>query len=1012
MNIAEYSIKNPVITWTLVILLFFGGLYSYFQLGRLEDPEFTIKDAKVITQYPGATPQEVEQEVTEKIEEAIQELGQVKEITSVSQNGLSIITVTIKDKYNKKTLPQVWDELRRKVNDVQNQLPPGASASVIKDDYGDVYGLLYAITGEGFSYKELKDYSDFLKKKLSLVPGVAKVEITGEQQEVIYISMSSAKMAQLGISLEDIANTLKTQNLVAPSGSVPVGDEMVEMIPSGNLNTVNAIGNTLIRSKVTQKLLHLNDVATISRSYKEIPSYLLYYNGKPALGLGVSILPGENVLKVGDALKQQAKDLSTQIPYGIELHPIYEQPKAVEQAVNGFVVSLVEALIIVIAVLLFFMGFRSGLIIGVILLLTVMGTLLFMNIFSINLERISLGALIIALGMLVDNAIVVAEGIVVKTDMGEDTLTSAKEVVSKTQWPLFGATIIGILAFAGIGLSQDSTGEYTASLFYVILISLMLSWVLAITVTPLLCHLYLTPNKNNQNASPYDKPFYKKYQQLLTACLNHRGATLFVTFLLLILSLIGFTFVKKSFFPNSTTPLFYVDYWKPQGTDIRATAKSMLALGKKMKNFEGITNITNSVGGGLQRFMLVYTPEDPNTAYGQFIIEVTDYKKIDAIAEKVLHYLETNDSNSQPKIDKVRLGPGGGDKIEARFTGENPKTLRDLSNKAQAIMAKEENAVDIKDDWRQKVKLLEPQYSEQQARLTGITRWQLSDTLAMAFSGKPLGLYREQDELIPIVIHPPENERWDVSSLGDIQIWSPLLQAYVPIGHVVSQTKVLWKDSLLHRRDRQLTITASCNPKTGVANDLFQKLKPQIESIPLPKGYSLTWGGEYEDSHDAQSALAAKLPLTFLSMFLILILLFKSLKRSLVIALSVPLSLVGVTFGLLVTHEEFGFMALLGFLSLTGMLIKNAIVLVDEMDIEIAQGKKPYDAIVHSSVSRVRPVCLAAVTTVLGMIPLLPDAFFASMSVVIMFGLTFATVLTLFVVPLFYSFLFTTKTSA
>lgn len=1009
MNIAEYGIKKNVITWMIVLIFTVGGIFAYFNLGRYEDPEFTIKDALVITKYPGATPKEVEREVTEKLEKQINQMGQVKEITSISRFGESEITVKMKDKYDKNGLPQVWDELRRKVNDIQSQLPPGTIKSVVNDDYGDVYGMFFAMTADGFSYREMDHYAEFMKREISLVKGVAKITLGGVRQQAIYVDISRAKMSKLGISINEIKQALRAKNIVMAAGKVRVGDELIRIIPSGNLKTIQSIGNTLITA-TTDRSIYLSDFSTIKRTYLEIPSNLVYFNGKPAITLGISIVEGGNVVKIGQAIEKKASTLMNQIPVGIQFHPIYNQPKLVIKSINGFIISLLQALAIVIVVLLLFMGLRSGIIIAAILLLTVVGTLFAMYLFKIDLERISLGALIIALGMLVDNAIVVAEGILIKVERGIDTLRASKDIVSQTIWPLLGATIVGILAFAPIGLSNDSTGEYTRSLFYVILISLLLSWIFAVMVTPLFCHLLLKPkkqeNENNSNDT-YQNWIYRGYRRFLIGCMHRRFLTVLTMVILLGLSVFGFGYVKQSFFPDSTTPLFYIDFWLPQGTDIRTNQQTMNVIAKKIKQIDGVTDVTQIVGKGASRFTLVFSPEKPNASYGQLLVAVNDYHQIDKISQKAKQYMLNHFPNATPKIQKIRLGPGGGAKIEVRILGSDPEMLRKLSYKIQDIMHQNPNTMDIRDDWREKVKIVEPVFSEEIAKKTGVSRQDLSDALQLAYSGLSIGIYRENDKLIPIYVRPPSIERFDIGNINEVPVWSPLFKRNLPLGQVVSGIRTKWANDLIRHHDLKRTITVSCEPKHMLASKVFEQLRTEIiAQIHPPTGYEIQWGGEYEDSNDAQAALAAKLPVGIIMMIIVVVLLFGRVKQPLIIWLCVPLSIIGVTAGLLITNTEFGFMALLGFLSLSGMLIKNAIVLVDQIDVEITEGKPTWQAILDSAMSRMRPVALAAVTTILGMIPLLPDIFFKSMAVTIMFGLGFATVLTLIFVPVLYAIFF------
>ncbi|OQY54450.1 MAG: AcrB/AcrD/AcrF family protein [Candidatus Parabeggiatoa sp. nov. 2] len=1006
MNIAEYAISKKTITLVMTFLLLGGGLISYERLGRFEDPEFTLKEALIITYYPGALPTEVEEEVTDVLETAVQQMPQLKKVTSISRAGQSFIIVEMDDKYDKYTLPQVWDELRRKVSDAQSKFPPGVQPSVVHDDFGDVYGIFFAVTADGYSYREIKDYVDFLKRELLLVPGVAKIDIWGAQQEAIFVEISRSKLAQLGISLEAIYGTLEQQNIVASAGSVKVGSEYILIHPSGGIDSVAEIGELLINDQSSDKLIYLKDVGTISRDYVTPPQTLLRFNGKPGLAIGISSVSGGNVVKLGKAVKAKLKQLEAQSPLGMELGIISYQSDTVEKEVNGFVSSFLQALAIVIIVLLIFMGLRSGLLIGVILLLTVCGTVIVMDIYDIDLQRISLGALIIALGMLVDNAIVVTEGILIKIQTGTERLKAAKEVVQQTMWPLLGATVVAILAFAAIGLSQNAAGEFTRSLFQVILISLMMSWVIAITITPLFCVLFLKSDTKHVGKDPYRGLLYQIYKLFLRVCMRLKWLTVMAMLGLLFLAIYGFGFLEDSFFPGSTRPQLMINYWRTEGTDIRATSEDLKQIEEYLMKLEGVESVATFVGAGALRFILVYAPEKNYSSYGQILVTVDDYQRIDSLIPVIRQHLDENFPDAEPKLKKFRLGPGSGAMIKARFSGPDPVVLRQLSNQAQAIMREDENAIDIRDDWRQRVKVLRPQFAEAQARVVGISRPAVNRALEAAFSGTQVGIYREDNKLLPIISRPPKAERADVDNIKDIQIWSPAAQKSIPIRQVVSGFVTEWQDAIIHRHNRKRTITPQCDPKVGNASVVFERIRPKIEAIELPIGYELEWGGEYEDSTEAQKALAAGLPVSFLAMVLVVIFLFNSLRQPLIIWLCVPLAIIGVTLGLLLTKQSFGFMAMLGFLSLSGMLIKNAIVLIDQIDLEIREGKPPFSAILDSSVSRLRPVTMAAITTVLGMVPLIFDAFFISMAVTIMFGLTFATVLTLIVVPILYAIFF------
>lgn len=1012
MNIAEYSVTKKVTTWLLIILFMGGGITALQDISRLEDPEFTIKEAKVYTTYPGATPQEVEREVTYHIENAVQQLQQLKRVESISKDGFSEVTVKIKDKYKKNDFPNIWDELRRKITDAQSSLPPGSNTSVVFDDFGDVFGLFYALTGDGYTYRELKDYADLLKEQLLLVHGVRKITIAGDQQEVAYLEVSRANMAKLGISNLNFKRVLKSQNLVSDSGNVRVGDEYIRINPTGQLQSVQEIGELLI-SGSNNTLVRIKDIATVHRAYEHVPKKYNYFNGKPALTIGISMLPGQNVVAVGERLNQRLVELQSVTPVGLNLEAIYDQPTIVDESVGGFIINVVAALVIVIIVLLFFMGLRTGLIIGAILLITVSATIWLMNFYAIDLQRISLGALIIALGMLVDNAIVVAEGMLIRIKRGEDGIKAAREVVESTMWPLLGGTIVGIVAFAAIGLSQDATGEFANSLFWVIFISLLLSWFTAVTMTPLLCVQFLKADKSGEEqADPYGGFLFTKYRNVLSSAIHHRWITISIVLALFATSLFGFGYVKHSFFPNSNTPMFFFDMWNVEGTDIRKTRDDIIQLDNYLHTLDGVVNTASFIGGGATRFTLVYTPESPSSAYAQIIVTTKTLADIPRIEKLLLDYAALHFPDSEPKTKPLRIGPGRDAKIEARLNGPDPVVLRQLSQQVQQIMVDDGGAINVRDDWRQPVKVIRPIYNEKAARQLGITREDVSTALLMAFDGQQIGLFKDGIRLLPIIMLPPGVERGDVGSMRDITVHSPILQDNVPIGQVVSDFKTEWSDAKIKKRNRIYTVTPSCDPAQELATVLLKRIKPKIDGMELPPGYFLEWGGEYEDSKDANNAINSSLPAGFLTMIVIVILLFGKVRQPLIIWLTVPLAIIGITAGLLSMNVAFGFMGLLGSLSLVGLLIKNAIVLIEEIDMQIETGKDRYAAILDSSVSRMRPVLMAASTTILGMAPLLSDVFFLDMAVVIMFGLGFASVLTLIVVPVLYAIFFNIKANA
>lgn len=1005
MNIAEYAIRKRTVTLILTLFVIVGGLFSYENMGRLEDPEFTIKEAVIITFYPGASAQQVAEEVSDKLETKIQELGEVKEIRSLNKRGSSVITVQMKDKYGKKDLPLIWQKLRSKVNDITPSLPPGVSKPIVKDDYGDVYGILFAMTGDGFSYAEIKEYAKLLRKELLLVPDVAKVEMTGVQDETIYIQLDRSQMVSLGIGIDEIVDNLHNKNTILSAGAVKVGPEYITLNPTGKVDAIEDIKNLVIGSHSSgsdgrTNLIYLKDIANIYRGYEDPPSEMIRYNGFPAIVLGISTVQGGNVVKMGEAIEARLAEIETQIPVGIELNAISMQSDRVTESINAFIINLIEAVLIVVAVLVIFMGFRSALIIGTALFVTVMATFILMKTQGILLERISLGALIIALGMLVDNAIVIIDGMLVRIQKGMERVQAAREVVKQNLWPLLGATSVAILAFGAIGLSQDSTGEYTRSLFYVILYSLLLSWLVAITVVPLLGVMFIKVSE--QQGDPFASRFYRSLKSVLIVLLKHRWVTVVVMLGLLYSSFLAFAQLKDSFFPSSTRDQFMFHMYFPEGTDIRVVSEVSHEFEQVLLKDDEIKDVSTFVGSGAPRFLLTYSPEKDPSAYAYMVITVKDYQTIPALMKKYYDYAEAHYPSVLPRPEAFALGPTK-PAVEAVIYGENADTLRHIGHKIEDIM-RENGATAIRSEWRERVKEVIPVFDEVRARELGVSREDFNQTLDITFKGLTVGHYREKDEMIPMVIRSDEKDRSDIDQLNNIQVWSSGARKYVPINQVVKDIKVEFVDAASHRKNRKRIYKVMCDPAIGaLKSSIFKKVREPIEALPLPEGYHLEWEGEFKSSNDAKAGLMASIPMFLILMILIVIALFNSIREPLIIWLTVPLALVGVGFGLYIADQPFDFMALLGFLSLSGMLIKNSIVLIDEINLELSLGREKFDAVIHSVLSRTRPVSMGALTTVLGMIPLLSDAFFVAMAVAIMAGLAFATVLTLLFVPVLYA---------
>ncbi len=1009
MDFAKFSLKNKLLIYILTIVCVAYGLIVYEKIGKLQDPEFTIKDALIITNYPGATAIEVEKEVSDRLEETIQKLPYVKRVITKNISGQSFIQVTMKDKYKARELQQIWDELRKKIG--ETYLPPRVEKPYINDDFGDVYGIMFAIYGDEYSYEELKDYIDFLKKELILVDGVGKVDTFGEQQRALIVEINRDKLSQLGISKSQIIQELYLKNLVPNFGKVNVGTEFIRVNTDG-FSSVQELGNIVIKGNRSNSQIFLKDISNIKDSYLEPSSEILKYDGHNAIAIGISTEKGGNVVKMGELINKRLQEFESKKPLGIELGIISNQSKDVEKAINSFMENLAQAVAIVIIVLLLFMGLRSGLIIGAVLLVTIIASFIFMPLLGILLERVSLGALIIALGMLVDNAIVVVDGILVRINRGKDPKQAASEVVKQTAWPLLGATIIAILAFGAIGLSEDATGEFTRSLFYVVMISLGFSWVTAMTLTPILAVQFLKPAKNKKGEKEeYGNFIYRAYGSILKFSLNHRFIIVVIAVIIFVASLMNFKYIKQSFFPDSSRPQIIVDYFLPQGTAIETTNSYMNQLNKDIIKIDGVKHISTFIGSGSLRFLLTYDPEKPNSAFAQMLIDVDNYLE----SGRIIKEIETLSKNRYPDINvygkKFILGPGDGGKVQAKIYGRDLNKIREYEKQVYKIIEESPFSKGIRSDWKNRVKVLKPIISYEKANLNGITKDNIAEAILDTFQGRTIGVYRDGKELLPIILRSPQREREDIKNIENIQIFSPVVNKVIPLKQLITGYKTVFEDDIIYKYNRKRALTIHADPIEGkLPNDLLFDIKDKIENIDFEDGYYVQWHGEYKSSRDAQKPILQSLPFFFVLMVLIMVALFNSMKKTLVIWLAVPFALIGVVIGLLTMNLPFGFMSLLGFLSLSGMLIKNAIVLIDEITLENEQNKLPLNkAIFNSGINRLRAVSMAALTTALGMIPLVSDPFFASMAVVIIFGLMVATMLTMILVPVFYAIFFKAK---
>ena len=1026
MNLAKIAIEKKAVSYFITFLLVVGGLASFFSLGQLEDPDYSVKTAVIITQYPGASAAEVELEVTDRIEIALQQLKTIDYLRSFSAPGYSQIWVNIKTEYWSDKLPQIWDDMRRKVREVEGSLPPGCSRPIVNDDFGDVYGLLMAITGDGYSYAEMEDAAKGLKKELSLVEGVARVELWGVQPKVIYLEASETQLSQLGISDKSIVSTMQQQNMVVDAGSVDVQQKRVRIAPTGEFRSPEDIAELAIHPSLidslqslgkgqplqsSDELIRIRDIGTVRRGYKDPPPTMMRLDGKPALAISITNVAGANIVDVGRNVDARMAELEKDLPVGLEAHHVHWMSDVVSDSVNGFFINLAEAVGIVLVVLALSMGWRMGTLIGIDLILTILGTLIVMAIMGIDLQRMSLGALIIALGMMVDNSIVVAEGFVVRREQGMDKIKAAIEAAGSPSMPLLGATVIAVMAFYPIGGSKESTGEYCLSLFIVVGISLMVSWIVSMTLTPIKC-LDMLPDPKPQEAGhdPFGSKFYKIFRGLLEKAIRLRVLFIATMVGLLVTSFMGFGFVEQLFFPSSSMSKFMIDYYAPQGTRIEVVSNDLKALEEKLLADERVDNVAAFIGSGPPRFYLPVEPESANPAYGQLIVNLHDFRKIDVLIKELTPWAAETFPDSMVPMRKFDVGPGQTWQFQYRISGPaiaDTELLRSLSEEVLDLLRDEPLAGAMQVDWRQKVPKMVPVYNQERARYAGVAREDVANATKRAYDGRTIGLYREQDELLPIVLRHVEDDRASLASFDVLQVQPGLTTSTLPIAQVTDGIKMEWEETRVWRRDRRRTITVQANPVLGqTLPTLMKQVQTKIEAIEMPPGYKAEWGGTTEDSAKSQKALLPGFVPTFAVILFILVALFNAFRPPIVIMLTVPFAMIGITSGLLAFQAPFGFMALLGAMSLMGMMIKNAIVLLDEVNIKLAEGMGQYDAVVVAALARLRPVVLAAATTVLGVVPLLQDVFWVGMAITIMAGLAFGTVLTMLVVPVLYCMFF------
>lgn len=1059
--ITRLAIEKNRVAAVILLSLFAGGLAAYATLPRALDPGFTIRTAQVLTIFPGASPERVEQLVTDRIEKAAQELPELDFVNSISKTGVSIVLVNIKEKYTE--MRPIWDKLRRKVNDVRDELPADVIGPTINDEFGDTYGIVINITGDGYTPAEIKEVADEVRDELLLIPEVSKVEILGVQDESIFVEYDNARLAQLRLSPAQLQGIIASRNIIIPGGEVALGESKkasgvvdtsaegavkLSLEPTGNFESVEDLRRTVVALPGSRQLTYLGDIVDIYRGYVDPPERHLTTDGVISLGLAISLRQGGNVLTLGEKVGELQKQLPALYPHGIDFHTIAFEPDRVAEKVDEFVGNVAQAVLIVLGVMLITLGLRTGFLVASLIPMTMIVTFLLMQVFDIGVDQISLAALIIALGLLVDNAIVNVESIMVQMRQGKTAAEAAIASAKELRVPLLTSSLTTACAFLPIYLAESAVGEYTNPLFKVVTIALLTSWGLALTMLPLFCTLFLkaeTIRKGNQGllgwimglvrrskgqekgddknqggeSGLYDTAFYRAYRGALHTILRFKYITITVTLGVFIVSMVGFGYVRQLFFPKIAESQFTAELRLPQGTPIERTRKivteveafmaSELMAGEGRE--QGVTNWASFVGEGPPRFVLPYTPEPPSPEFAMMIINTTSPAANPESIARMRKYAFERYPNIDSKIEEMAAGPPVVYPIEVRLSGKDTGELFDLVDQIKAKLRTLPGTTGIVDDWGSRTKKLVIDVNQASAYRAGVTNQDIAISLLTNVSGFETSQYREEDRVIPITLRAKGKDREDFGRLESLAVYAQSTGRNVPLKQV-ADTELAFEPSKVLRRDRLRTVTVKSQLEPGItATEITNQLTPWLEeqSASWGIGYRYALGGELETSVKANQSIADKMPIAGFLILILLVSQFNSLRRTFIIVFTIPLALIGVVIGLLITDSYFGFMTLLGVVSLAGIVINNAIVLIERIDLEINEtGLSPGDAILEAAQRRLRPILLTTATTVGGLIPLWlgGGAMFEPMAISILFGLLFATLLTLGVVPTLYAILF------
>jgi len=1018
MNITQFAIEKKRITTVLLIIIFFAGMSTYNSMPRAEDPGFIIRTAMIQTIFPGASPTRVEQLITDKMEKVIQEMPELDFVNSESKPGISIIYVNVKESY--KEMRPIWDNLRRKVDKVRPNLPQGIIGPIVNDEFGDVFGTVITITGDGYDYAELKEVADDTRNELLLIPEVAKVDIHGTQGERIFVEYNGARLSELGLSPSILKQILESRNIIFPGGQIYTENEQIVLEPSGNFESVEDLKQTVIKAPGSDELIYLRDVASIYRGYIDPPESKMRYKGQPSLALAVSMREKGNIIILGDEVKKKVAWFNEIYPLGVDFDFIAFQPYYVDKKVNDLTGNLIQAIIIVLLVMLLTLGLRTGLVVASLIPMAMIMAIFIMDFFNIGLNQMSISALIIALGMLVDNAIVMSESIMIQIEEGKKPVRAAVDSATELRIPLLTSSLTTAAAFLPIYLAESSTGEYTAPLFKVVTITLLSSWVLALTMIPMLCVRFLKVKK--RKIEGYNTQFYKSYRNILVLMLRRPVISILATFVIFIAVLQLFAFIPSIFFPKNDKPIMYVRLEYPIGTPLSKTQAAVdkidrfiaseLVVKNEESDIEGIIDWAVFLGSGAPRYVLSSNPEPPNPGFAYFLINTTARSTIDdLLIPSIEQFCLENFPDLNVDAQALGLGPPVTSPVQIRISGKDSDEVFEIVDKVKAHLNEMDKTRNIRDNWGLFNKKLVVRINQPRAQRAGLTSQDIAISLQSIMSGMQITQYREGDEVIPVTLRSVEADRNDLGKLETHTIFNQQTGQAVPLKQV-ADIEVQWQPAKIFRRDRLKTVTINSDILPGsnaiaIAQTADAWLQEESKSWPI--GYKYEFGGEIESSLEAQESINAKLPIAALLIILLLVAQFDSIRRPVIILLTIPLGLIGVTIGLFITQAAFGFMAFLGVISLSGIVINNAIVLIDRIKTEIEQNKiEPARAVIESAQRRLRPILLTTATTIGGLMPLwfFGGPLFESMAITLIFGLLFATMLTLGVVPILYTMFF------